>query len=132
MNNYVYYNPNPLGRQNAGDCTIRAISKAMGYDWERTYTELCLQGFMMGDMPSANSVWGTYLINKGFEEHSLMRRCRECYSLIDFCNDFQKGTYVVGTDKHAVCVIDGCYFDSYDSGDVNPTYYFYKTGGKSK
>lgn len=121
---YMYYNPNPLGRQNAGDCTIRAISKAMNYDWEKTYTELCLQGFMMGEMPSANSVWGTYLINKGFDEHSLIRRCKECYTLQDFCSDFSKGTYVVGTDNHAICVIDGDYYDTYDSGDVNPTYYF--------
>jgi len=26
---YKFYNPNPLGRLNAGDCTIRAISKAL-------------------------------------------------------------------------------------------------------
>jgi hypothetical protein len=36
---------------------------------------------MMGEMPSANSVWGTYLLEHGFEENSLMRKCRECYNL---------------------------------------------------
>lgn len=81
---------------------------------------------MMSNLPSANSVWGTYLIGKGFEEGSLMRRCKECYTLLDFCRDFPNGTYVVGTDDHAVAVIDGNFYDSYDSGGVNPTYYFKK------
>ena len=38
---FVYWNPNPLRRDNAGDCTVRAITKAMddqGYDWEKTYS----------------------------------------------------------------------------------------------
>ena len=38
---YVFYNPNPLGKD-TGDCVIRAISKALDYDWEKTYTELAL------------------------------------------------------------------------------------------
>lgn len=81
---------------------------------------------MMCNMPSANSVWGTYLLNKGFVEVSLMRNCKECYTLLDFCRDFSEGTYVVGTDNHAVTVINGDYYDSFDSGRVNPTYYFFK------
>jgi len=41
---FVYYNPNPL-KKNAGDCTVRAISRVMGdsgWSWEKTYTALCL------------------------------------------------------------------------------------------
>lgn len=123
---FIVYNPNPYVKTSAGDCTIRAISKVMGYDWEKTYAALCVYGLMMGDMPSANSVWGTYLLDHGFEEHSLIRRCKECYTLRNFCDDFPEGIYVVGTDNHAIAVINGNYYDSYDSGDVNPTYYFKK------
>lgn len=104
----------------------------MNYDWGRAYTELCLQGFMMCDMPSANSVWGTYLVNKGFEEHSLIRKCKDCYSLLEFCHDHPYGTFVVGTDNHAVAVIDGNYFDTFNSGNVNPTYYFEKIKEEEK
>ena len=123
---YIFYNPNPQ-KKLVGDCVIRAISKATGYDWERTYTELCLQGFMMSDLPSSNSVWGMYLLNKGFKEHLITRSCTTCYTLMDFCNDHPVGTFVVGTDFHAVCVIDGTVWDAYDSRDLNPTYYFEKT-----
>jgi len=38
---FVFYNPNPL-KKHVGDCVIRAISKATGQTWEKTYTELCL------------------------------------------------------------------------------------------
>jgi hypothetical protein len=62
---YIEYNSNPSGKR-VGDCVVRAISKILDYDWERTYTELALQGFMMHDMPSSNSVWGAYLKNKGY------------------------------------------------------------------
>ena len=33
---YVEWNPNPVGRK-VGDCSIRAISKALGVDWETAY-----------------------------------------------------------------------------------------------
>ncbi len=63
------YNPNPQGRV-VGDCTVRAISKALGQSWEQTYIGLCLQGFLMGDMPSSNAVWGAYLRSKGFRREN--------------------------------------------------------------
>ena len=64
------YNPNPQ-RNNVGDCVIRSISKVLGYDWERTYAELAVQGFMMCDMPSSNAVWGAYLLNRHLNHRSI-------------------------------------------------------------
>lgn len=51
---FSYFNPNPEGKQ-VGDCTVRAIARATGQSWDATYIGLCLQGLIMGDMPSANS-----------------------------------------------------------------------------
>ena len=62
---YIEYNSNPENKL-VGDCVIRAISKVTDQDWERTYMEVCVQGFMMHDMPSSNSVWGGYLFTKGW------------------------------------------------------------------
>ena len=56
---YKYYNPNPDGKM-VGDCVIRAISKAINQDWEKTYVGVATQGLMMHDMPSSNSVWGSF------------------------------------------------------------------------
>ena len=47
---YVYYNPNPSSnRQSIGDCVVRAISKIMNYSWDKTYTELCVEGFTLSN-----------------------------------------------------------------------------------
>ena len=47
---YQYWNPNPAAAK-VGDCTVRAISKAMGQTWEETYIQLALYGLMLSDMP---------------------------------------------------------------------------------
>lgn len=127
---YFYYNPNPLGRVNAGDCTVRAITKVLeneGYDWDKTYASLAIYGMRYGEMPSANSVWGSFLIDNGFVEQPIMKKCKECYTVDRFCIDHPKGTFVVCTDSHAIAVIDGNVWDSYDSRDMYPTYYFEKS-----
>lgn len=45
------YNPNPAGRK-VGDCSVRAVSAALGVDWETAYALMAVAGFNMGDMPS--------------------------------------------------------------------------------
>ena len=52
---YIQKNVNPSGKR-VGDCVIRAISTIMDTDWERTYTDLMLEGYALKDMPSANYV----------------------------------------------------------------------------
>ena len=54
---YSYFNENPRGK-NVGDCTVRAISKATGKEWGETYLAMAIEGYLEGDMPSANAVWG--------------------------------------------------------------------------
>ena len=122
---YIYYNPNPKGLS-VGDCTIRAISCALDLSWKRTYLYLVLQGLQMCDMPSANRVWGQFLKNNGFVKHQIPDTCPECYTIKDFCYDNPNGTFVVGTGEHVVCVIDGNYYDSWNSGNEIPIYFFHR------
>lgn len=119
------YNENPNGNR-VGDCVIRAISTALDQDWYETYTGLCLQGFEMADLPSSNAVWSKYLRRKGFDRYTVPNDCPDCYTIHDFCKDHPQGVFVVGTGSHAVCVIDGNYFDFWDSGGECPLYYFEK------
>ena len=121
---YVSYNANPSAAR-VGDCTIRAISKALDKSWEETYVDLCVQGFMMGDLPSPNSIWSAYLKHKGFKRRTI-EDCPDCYDVENFCEEHKKGIFVLGTGSHAVTVIDGNYFDAWDSGKETPVYYFEK------
>lgn len=120
------YNCNPV-RKRVGDCTVRAISKALGQDWETTYIGLSLQGFMMADLPSANAVWGAYLRNKGFRRYIIPEECPDCYCVADFAAEHPNGTYILALSGHVVCVCDGDIYDTWDSSEETPLYYWERT-----
>ena len=117
-------NPNPRGLR-VGDCVIRAISKALDMPWEKTYIDLCVQGFMMGDLASSNAVWSAYLKHKGLKRRTI-EDCTDYYTVEDFCREHPQGVFVIGTGSHAVCVCDGCAFDAWNSLRETPVYYFEK------
>jgi hypothetical protein len=122
---YSYYNANPY-KIRVGDCVIRAISKALNMSWEDVYIELTIQGYIMGDLLSSNAVWNAYLKSKGFSRDIISNDCSECYTVEDFCNEHPQGTYIIGTGTHAVCVEDGCVFDTWNSSGEVPIYFYYK------
>lgn len=122
---YINFNPNPENK-NIGDCVIRALCAAEGCDWESAYIKVTLRGFMMHDMPSADNVWGSQLQSDGFSYHIIPNSCPYCYTVKEFCVDNPQGTYVLGTGTHAVAVIDGNYYDAWDSGDKVPLFYWRK------
>lgn len=119
------YNPNPAGRR-VGDCTVRAICRATGESWGKVYAALCAKGYELGDMPSSNSVWGAYLRDMGFHREIVPESCPECYTVRDFCEEHRDGTYILALSGHVVCVENGRYFDTWDSGTLTPLYYWKK------
>lgn len=128
MGEYVSFNANPENKK-SGDCVIRAISKATEKTWEEVYAGVSLQGYIMRDMPSSNHVWGAYLRNKGFSRRKISDDCPDCYTVKDFCDDHPDGTFILSLNGHVVCVIDGSYFDTWDSGDEIPIYYWERIDG---
>ena len=122
---WQYVNLNPR-KKSVGDCTVRAIAIATGSAWVDTYLDLCLMGMVMADMPSANSVTTAYLRNKGFRRRTIPDDCPDFYTIADFCKDHPKGTYIIGTGSHLTTIIDGDLWDSWDSSNECPIYYFEK------
>lgn len=124
---YVYYNPNPTGKQ-VGDCVIRGISKFTKQSWNETYIGISVVGYELKDMPSANHVWENYLSEQGFHRKMLSDTCPICYTVQEFCKDHPKGSYLLATGSHVIAVEDGDYYDAWDSGNEVPIYYWYKKG----
>lgn len=117
---YIHANPNPYGAY-VEDCVIRAIAIATDRSWDEVAIYVFLQAFIMKNMPSVDNVWGNYLRTIGFKRYALPNTCPDCYTVRDFCNDNPIGTFILATGSHAIAVIDGNYYDAWDSGDELPT-----------
>ena len=122
---YVHYNPNPAGRY-VGDCSVRAVAKALDVSWDDAYKMMCDRGFQMGDMPSADSVWGSVLKEHGFQRNVIPNLCPSCYTAAMFCRDHEHGVYVLGFGSHVATVVNGKLYDSWDSEEQIPVYYWRK------
>jgi len=116
---YIQYNANPYKRRTS-DCTIRAISLLTGKSWDEIYIEIFNWGFFLKDMPPMNRLWGSYLRYNGFRKYYLPDTCPDCYTIRQFCLDHPVGKFIVGTGTHVVAVLDGNYYDTWDSGDEVP------------
>ena len=118
-------NPNPIW-SSVDDCAIRAIAIALNKTWDNVYLDLCVQGYILKNIPSSKMVVIEYLTINGFERTAIPNTCPACYTVADFAYDHPVGTYILVTNSHAVAVVDGDYLDAWDSGDEVPMYYWRK------
>ena len=122
---YVRFNNNPVSRK-VGDCAVRAVSAALGVDWEEAYNLIADAGYAMGDMPSSDSVWGAVLRQHGFYRKAIPNSCPNCYTAEDFAKDHPRGVYVLGFGGHVATIIDGNLYDSWNSMQEVPVYFWYR------
>jgi hypothetical protein len=122
---YKQINLNPEQKR-VGDCTVRAIAAATHQSWAAVYAALVLAGFELHDMPSANYVWGSYLRRCGWNRSAIPNSCPDCYTVAQFAKDHSDGTYILAMATHVVCVENGDWLDTWDSGDEVPLYYWKK------
>lgn len=115
---WIFCNPNPCNLL-VGDCVVRACAISQNKSWDDVHEELSELSRAYCNMPSANSVWGEYL-----ERTMTYKEPRSPLTIRQFCILHPYGTYTIGTGEHAVTVIDGNYYDIWDSGDELVRYYF--------
>lgn len=123
---YKEYNPNPEKRR-TDDCTVRAFAKIFDMDWDSAYLSLMYKGLQLKAMPDASFVWGAALLVRGFGRFQLPNSCPLCYTVKQFCEDNPIGKYIVATQDHVIAIVDGDYYDTWDSGDEVPIYYWKET-----
>ena len=116
---FIQKNNNPLQKR-TDDCVVRALAEALGVDWRSAYTMLSARGLKLADIFIKNYVWGDLLSSLGFSRSGIPNSCPDCYTVADFANDHRKGTYIIGTGDHVLTVINGDYYDSFDSGSMIP------------
>lgn len=125
MSMWISFNNNPTGRL-VGDCAVRAVSVALGIDWEKAFAMLAANGMAMGDVVSSDSVWGSVLRQHGFYRTSIPDSCPDCYTANDFALDHPRGVYVLGFGGHTATVRDGRIWDAWDSSNEIPQFVWFK------
>lgn len=123
---FKYYNPNPIQANPVGDCTVRALAKALNISWEKAHVMLDYNSYMMGDMPNANIVMAAVLRQNGFYRGRFPQDCDMCIDAEEFTRLYPYGTYVLGFGDHVATVVDGVLYDAWDSSGETPLYFFEK------
>lgn len=123
---FIGYNPNPVRSDPVGDCAVRAVAKALDITWEDAYARLSASGFLMGDILNSDAVLAAVLRSNGFRRGTVDNDCPDCYTVADFAEDNKDGIYVVKSDNHVATIIDGNLFDSWDSSNRVPLWYWEK------
>ena len=122
---YKHYQPNPRGVQ-TDDCVIRALTKALDVDWDTASVYAIVQQIRDSDLYVKNYVWGNLLLRNGFTKHHIPDTCPDCFTVEDFAKEHPHGLYILGTGEHAVAVVDGDWYDTFDSGAMIPIVYYEK------
>lgn len=124
MSRWEYYNPNPLEKR-VGDCSIRACAAATDKTWNEVFRAISEIAYRQKDVLSANSVWGEYLNKKGYVRNDITPEM-DIRTVDEFAEIYKSGVYVLGLEGHVVTVKEGRYFDTWDSGEKRPLYYWTK------
>ena len=120
---WKYYNPNPRGKR-VGDCSTRALAKAVGGDdWYTAFAAQVAESAIRCDETDADDVWGAVLRRHGWHRY-VVPDTLDGYTVRDFCRDHPTGVYVLCPHQHVVCVVDGDWYDTWDSADTVPIYYW--------
>lgn len=125
---YMHTNPNPRNHE-IDDCVVRAIAIATGYSWDYVQLSLCIYSFDLKGMSSTNFVWDSYLRDIGYKRYNPpYADIPHRFTVKDFCNMYKyvDASYILATGTHVVAVVNGDYYDTWDSGDEEVRYIYAK------
>lgn len=117
---WVYFQPNDKDlKDKYGDCTIRALCKALNCT--------CLEAFdkVLPFMRKSQCLWNSApqkLVKEWFEQlgfvyHGVSNKSGSKRPTVeDFAKNHPNGTYIVKVAHHQVAVVNGKYYDTWNSG----------------
>ena len=130
---YKYYQPNKLDlKDEYGDCTIRALSKVLNITWLEAF-ELTLPLCRKYQVPNVffcpSTTERIILKELGFNYYGISnKKGSKRPTVKEFAKSHPTGRYIVKVAHHVVAVVDGVYFDTWDSG-YKSLYGYYEVKG---
>ena len=109
---FKYYNANPTGKS-VGDCVIRSISVTTGTDYAEIKRALNKHKKLIG----AKSFNSNRNPNKYVEDILGAEKIvfKKKMTAGEFCDKFQKGSYILDMDEHWSSVVNGTIYDTWDT-----------------
>ena len=118
---YVYFQPNKLDlKDKVGDCQIRALCKTLDKTWVEVFdlvTPICRQYQIMDVFSCDYDKTKIALKDLCFEYMPVSNsKGKKRPTVAEFAKAHPMGTYICKVQHHVVAVVDGKYYDTWDSG----------------
>ena len=116
---YKYYQPNKKDlKDEYGDCVIRALTKALNMEWLQVFDEMQPISREMQVPFDCRPCYEKYIESKGLKYIGISNKKGTKRPTVDrFAKDHTTGTYILRVAHHLVTVVDGIYYDTWDSGE---------------
>ena len=130
---YKYYQPNDKDlKDKTGDCQVRALSKALNISWLEAFDltiPICrrLQTYTIFDGNHEKTVEAMQDLGFAYTGVSSKKGSKRP-TVKEFAKSHPTGRYIVKVAHHVVAVVDGVYYDTWDSG-YKSLYGYYELKG---
>lgn len=116
--NFKYYQPNKMDfKDTCGDCAVRAYSKTENIDWLTAYDILYKYSREVWDVVNSKKGFEYTLENTGYTYNKISNKKGSKRPTVEsFTKEHKEGIYICVVANHYVSVIDGIYYDTWDSG----------------
>ena len=114
FNNFEYYQPND---HICGDCSIRALSKALNSTWKYALSKLYETALEIKDVPSSCDNITATLSKLGWKWNSIQPKKGERRPTVSEFAKKHHGNFICRVSNHVVCAQNGFYYDIWDCGD---------------
>ena len=118
---FVYFQPNDKDiKDTVGDCQIRALAKALDKSWLEVFdiiTPICREQQVMDIFSCDLNKTKEAMAKLGFQYTGITNKKGTKRPTVDeFAKSHKQGRYICTVAHHAVAVVDGKYYDTWDSG----------------
>lgn len=125
---YQYYQPNNKDvKDDYGDCVIRALTKVLDMNWMGVFVDMLPTCTEYQALHNNQKAYTEYLKSKGFVYTGISnKKGTKRPTVKSFAREHKAGKYFVTVANHVVAIIDGQYFDTWDSGEKSMYGYWTK------
>ena len=124
--NYKYYQPNDKDlKDQYGDCVVRALTKVMSKTWMQVFDDLISYAKNLQCMPNGKQCYKPFQKKskknkkkkKKITYHGISnKKCSKRPTVDRFAKDHKSGIFFLNVANHCIAVVDGYYYDTWESG----------------